>query len=476
MVLCTVVVLQAESTRGEVVEIQPPVDVGADKPDIIKLPPVPPQVPGGEKKIDGDGVNNKIRDKGGGGIVANGDKEQRKEPPLPQEVVDKPKVVEEKDGGVDKPVEIEKPVEPVKVDNPGGNVIDIPPDGGEVKQKPVDPVLPDSNKQPAKEIGEKVEDHPKEEKQPQLPDVKDAGEQKPGVVKKNEEGKAVVEDKAKESDQKDSPGEEAGAKKNNHKQLEKHLEKLSNRLDQLEEENRELREKQEVIQRIQIQQGEEPVVGNGEQAKIPPAQDVPPKEEKESHQENLQNIAPKNSDNIVAAAKPNVSNVAAALDVDRQEKAILEALEKEDDRIARGINEQLVKEHEHAIGLPDDGGEVEQAAVKPRPAAVGGNQPVEEPGAAGGGGARNQEAIGGVANIEEGNVREREKRDELDSKIEMAAVRQVEKDELGENGGNIAIAAAPAADREKKSAGDDNDSVKYRKRDLKNVNGSVLSR
>ena len=467
MVLSTVVILQSAGTQSEVVEVQPQVDVIPNKPDIIKLPPVPPQVPAGEKEIGGEGVNNKIPDEGGGGIVANGDKEQRKEPPLPQEVVDKPKV-EEKD--IAKPVEQEKPVEPVKVDNPGGKVIDIPPDGGDAKQKPVEPVLPDPNKQPAKE---KVEDHLKEEKQPQLPDVKDTGEQEAGVVKKREEEKVVVEDKAKEIDQKDSPGKENGVKKDDHKQLEKHLEKLSNRLDQLEEENRELREKQEVIQRIQIQQGEEQAPGNGEQDKVPPVQNVPPKEEKDIHQENAQNNANilKNSDNIAAAAKPNISNAAAALDIDRQEKAILEALEKEDDRIARGINEQLVNEHEQAIALPDDREEEAAAVVEPKQADVGGNQPAEEPRAVGAGDT-NIEAVG--------KIREGEKREELDSKIEMAAVHQVEKDELGENAGNIAI-AAPVVDREKKSAVDENvppvqDSVKYRKRDLKNVNGSILSR
>ena len=473
MVLSTLVLLQAETTRNEGVEIPPPADLGGNEPDIIKLPPVPPQVQvPGEKKVGGEGVNDKIPDEGGGGVV-DGDKDQRKEPPLPQEVavVDKPKVVEENNKDIAKPVEPEKPVELVKVDNPGDSVIDIPPGGGEAKQKPAEPVLPDPNKQPAKVVEEKAEGGPKQEKQ------KDTGKQElGGANSKVEEGKAVVEDKAKESDKRDS--QEGEVNKDDHKQLEKHLEKLSDRLDQLEEENKELREKQEVIQRIQIQQGEEQVAGNGEQAKVPPApQDVAPKEieKKDLHQENVQNI-PKDSDSNAAAVKPNA---AAALDIDKHEKDILDALEKEEDRAERGIDEQLEQnENEQAI-------EEHKAEVvgEHKAAAAGGAQPVEERRAVG----VDDEAVGGQVggdtNVEKGKERVREERDVgLDSKIEVPVVHQVEQDELGENAGNINI-AAPVADREKKSvgAGGENepppqDSVKYRKRDLKNANGSILSR
>ena len=470
MVLSTVVLLQAEMTRGEGVEIPPPVDPGANKPDIIKLPPVPPQIQvPGEKKIGGEGVNGKIPDEGGGGVI-DGDKEQRKGPPLPQEVVDKPKVVEENNKDIAKPVE--KPVEPVKVDNPGDSVINIPPDGGEAKQKPAEPVLPDPNKQPAKVVEERAEDGPIAEKQ------KDTAEQKLGGENiKVEEGNAVAEDKAKESVKRDV--QEGEVNKDNHKKLEKHLEKLSNRLDQLEEENKELREKQEVIQRIQIQQGEENAVGNGEQAKVvpPDPQDLAQKaiERKDLHQENM----PKDSDALAAAAKPTVSNMAGALDVDKQEKAILDALEKEEDRAERGIDEQL-EQNENELAIEEHKIEV---VGEHKAAAVGGAQPAEEPGAVGGDGGHQEAVGGGDTDVEKGKERVREERDAgLDSNVEMAAVHQVEQDELGENAGNINI-AAPVADREKKSvgAGDENepppqDSVKYRNRDLKNVNGSILSR
>lgn len=489
MVLSTVVVLQAETTRGEGVEvIQPaPMKVDANKPDIIKLPPVPPQVPevpGEEKKIGGEGVNGKIPDEGGGGRVIDGDKEHRKEPPLPKEAVDKPKAVEEKDKlDIVKPAE--KPVESIKVDNPGDNVIDIPPDGGDAnKQKPI---LPDPNKQPAKVVEEKANNVPKEEQ-------KDAGEEEVHVGGANDK-KVVHEDKAKDlSDKKDSPGEEGGeVKKDDHQQLEKHLEKLSNRLDQLEEENKELREKQEVIQRIQIEQ-EEHEAGNGaehEQAKVPPAphQHMAQKEieRKDIHQEN-KNI-PKDSDSLAAAAKPAVSNVGGALDIDKQEKAILDALEKEEDRAERGINEpqndneQAIEEHkvelveQHKAAAAEGGAEQPE---KERLRAVGGDDE---------GGHQEEEVGGRAAVVEEAKKHEgvRESRDvEVGNKVEMAAVHQVEQDEIGENAGNINV-VAPAADdreREKKSVGggDDvnvplpQDSVKYRKRDLKNTNGSILSR
>jgi hypothetical protein len=513
MALSTVVVLQAETTRGEGIEvIQPaPVEVDANKPDIIKLPPVPPpqvpEVPGGEKKIGGEGVNGKIPDEGGGGDrVVDGEKEQRREPPLPQEVADKPKVPEDKDKlDIVKPVEPEKPI---KVDNRGDNVIDIPPDGGDVnKQKPAEPILSDSNKQPAKVVEEKAAENGPKEKQ------KDTGEQGEvgGANDKVEEGKAVhvVEDKARElSDKRDSPGGEGGGevKKENHKQLEKHLEKLSNRLDQLEEENKELREKQEVIQRIQIEQGEDLVPGDGaehEQAKVPPAphQDLAQKEvaieRKDVHQE--ENNIHKDSDSLAAAAKPTVSNVRGALDVDKQEKAILDALEKEEDRAERGINdpqvnenEQAIEEHkvevveQHKVAAAHEGGVDREPPVEEGLRAVpggdgeGGHQ---EPVGAGGGGG----AVVGDTNVEEEKKHDgvRENRDvELESKVEMAAVHQVEQDEMGENAGNINVAAPAAEDREreKKSVGGGmnvqppQDSVKYRQRDLKNAHGSILSR
>ena len=505
MVLSTAVVLQAETTRGEVVEIQPPVvvDGGANKPDIIKLPPVPPKVPEvpgdlEEKKIGGEGVNGEIPDEGGGRVV-DGDKEQRKEPPLPQEVVDKAKVAEENDKvDVAKP---EKPVEPVKVDNPANNVIDIPPNGDDAKQKPAEPVLPDpNNQQPAKVVDGKAGDIPKEDKQ------KDAGEHKEvgGANNKVEEGKAVIEDKAKEGDKRDSPREEGGeVNKNDHKKLEKHLEKLSNRLDQLEEENKELREKQEIIQRIQIEQGQDgAAAGDGaEQAKVVPPAPQDSVAQKEVERKDNINI-PKDS---AAKLKPTVSiNMAGALDVDKQEKAILDALEKEEDRAERGINEpqealneneQAIEEHKmevveghKAAAAAADGGD--------KPPAVGGDDGGDhkEPAVGLGGAAP---ALGGDTKVKEGKERVRENRDvELDSKlkVEMAAVHQVEQDELGENAGNINI-AAPVDDgqrAEKKSigagggaaavGGDENvqppqdDSVKYRKRDLKNANGSILSR
>ena len=446
MVLSTAVVLQAESTRSE---IQPHVDldVDANKPDIIKLPPLPPQV-AGEKNIDDKGVNDKIQDKGGGGVV-DGDKEQRKEPPLPQEVAAKPQVEGEEEG-VAKPAEPEKPVEPVKLDNPGDNVINIPPDGGEVKQKPADPDLPELNKKAVEKEEVREEDRPlKEVKQPQLPEVKDTGERDLGA-EKVEVGKAVMEDKAKESDKGDRPGENE-VKKGDSEHLEKHLEKLSNRVDQLEEENRELREKQEVIQRIQIQQeGEQD--GNVEQAKVvAPAQDVAPKEveRRDLHQENK--VIQKESDTNVAVEPADGNAAAPRLDVDKQQESILEALEKEDDRVERGINEQLVKEKENAL------------AVEDLMAAAGDEQGL--------GGA-------GDTHVEEGKAKEEEKRDKLDSKIEIAAVHHVEKEELGENAGNI---AAPVRERD---VGDEKnvppqDSMKYRKRDLKNAlesNGNLLSR
>ena len=481
MVLSTVVVLQAETTRGEGVGvIQPaPVEVDANKPDIIKLPPVAPQVPevpgGGEKKKNGgEGVNGKIPDEGGGdGRVVDGDKdkEQRIEPPLPQEAVDKPKAAEKEDkSGVVKPAE--KPAESIKVDNPGDNVIDIPPDGGDAnKQKPAESIVPDPNKQPAKVVKEKAENVPKEKQ-------KDTGEQE--EVHGNDK-KVIHEDKAKEpSDKKDSPGGEGGdVKKDDHQQLEKHLKKLSNRLDQLEEENKELREKQEVIQRIQIEQGEEDDAGNGaehEQAKVPPAphQDLAQKEieRKDIHQEN--NVA------------------AGALDIDKQEKAILDALEKEEDidRAERGINEpqneneQAIEEHKVELA--------EQHKAAAAAAEGGAEQPVKEGlravGGDGEGGQGGRAAVVGDTNLEEAKKHEgvRENRDvEVENKVEMAAVHQVEQEEIGENAGNINI-VAPAADdreREKKSVGGGDvngpppqDSDKYRKRDLKNANGSILSR
>ena len=505
MVLSTFVVLQAETTRGEGIDvIQPaPVEVDANKPDIIKLPPVAPQVPevpgGGEKKkIGGEGVNGKIPDEGGGGsrvVDGDKDKEQRVEPPLPQEAVDKPKAAEKEDkSGVAKPAE--KPAESIKVDNPGDNVIDIPPDGGDAnKQKPAKSILPDPNERPAKVVEEKAENVPKEKQ-------KDTGEQK--EVHANDK-KVIHEDKAKEpSDKKDSPGGEGGeVKKDDHQKLEKHLEKLSNRLDQLEEENKELREKQEVIQRIQIEQGEEHDAGNGaehERAKVPPAphQDLAQKEieRKDIHQENKN--FPKDSDSLAAAAKPTVSNVAAgALDIDKQEKAILEALEKEEDRAERGINEpqneneQAIEEHKVEL--------VEQHKAAAAAAEGAAEQPVKEDLRAVGGdgeGGHQEEAVGaraavvGDTNLEEAKKHEgvRENRDvEVENKVEMAPVHQVEQEEIGENAGNINV-VAPAADdrereREKKSVGGGDmnvpppqDSDKYRKRDLKNANGSILSR
>ena len=247
---------------------------------------------------------------------------------------------------------------------------------------------------------------------------------------------------------------------------------------------------------IQIEEGEEHDAGNGaehEQAKVPPAphQDLAQKEiERKDIQQENKNF-PKDSDPLAAAAKPPDSNVAAgALDIDKQEKAILNALEKEEDRAERGINEpqneneQAIEEHKVELA--------EQHKAAAAAAEGGAEQPVKEGlravGGDGEGGQGGRAAVVGDTNLEEAKKHEgvRENRDvEVENKVEMAAVHQVEQEEIGENAGNINV-VAPAADdreREKKSGGGGDvngpppqDSDKYRKRDLKNANGSILSR
>ena len=308
--LSTAVVIQSERTRNEAIEL--PVDNDANKPDIIKLPPVVPPVP--DENIHDKGVKGNIPDDGGG--VVDNEKDKRKEPPNPEE--DKPKK--------DKAEKDVKPVEPEKPDNPGVNVIDIPPGGDDVdKHKPADPDLPDKQQQPKQK---EVDSRLKEREQPQYEVKEDAaaGQEKEKQEVKNAEKDNVGEDKAKEED-----------KEVAHKRLEKHLEKLSDRLNHLEEENRELREKQEVIEKIQIRREEEE--GKGEQGNVLGDKKVAPKENKqnEMNQESLKDL-PKDSNE---AAKPAEGKDRQDLDLEKQEQAILEALERDDK--GRGKNEQLVE-------------------------------------------------------------------------------------------------------------------------------------
>ena len=195
MVLSTAVVIHTESNRTEAVEL--PADI--DKLDIVKLPPLAPQQP--EDKINDKGVN--IED---GGDV-DSDKDGRKEPPLPDNIA-------EKEG------------KPAKPDNPGDGVINVPPDSNEDKKKPAQPDLP--VKKGEGEEQEQVKDRqPRQEVQPQQKIEPAGGHQ--------EEANKVEEAKAEDKiEGKDNGGV--------HERLEKHLEKLSNRVDQLEVENRELRE------------------------------------------------------------------------------------------------------------------------------------------------------------------------------------------------------------------------------------------
>ena len=133
MVLSTAVVIHSESTRTEAVQL--PADVDVDKPDIVKLPPVAPQQ--ADKKINDKGDKQNIGDDGGGDV--DGDKDRRKEPPLPQLDGAGPKKQQETGNIAEKPV---------KPDNPGDGVINIPPDSNEDKHKPAEPDLP--VKQPVK--------------------------------------------------------------------------------------------------------------------------------------------------------------------------------------------------------------------------------------------------------------------------------------------------------------------------------------
>ena len=141
MVLSTAVVIHTESTRSVAVEL--PGDINVDKLDIVKLPPVAPQQP--DNKINDKEIEKNIEDNGGGNV--DSDKDRRKEPPLPQLEGAEPKKKQETDNIA------EKQGKPVKPDNPGDGVMNIPPpDSNEDKHKPAEPDLP--VKQPVKGEGE----------------------------------------------------------------------------------------------------------------------------------------------------------------------------------------------------------------------------------------------------------------------------------------------------------------------------------
>ena len=363
MVLSTAVVIHTEGNRTEAVEI--PADIDVNKLDIVKLPPVPL-----DSKINNKEVKPNIEDGGGGDV--DSDRDGRKEPPLPDNIAEKQRI-------------------PVKPDNPGDGMINIPPDDNEDKHKPAEPDLPVK-----KEEGEKQEEmkgrQPRQEVQPQQKVNEEPAGGHQEEAKKVEEGKA--EDKIEGKD-----------KEGVHERLEKHLEKLSSRVEQLEVENRELREKQEVIQRIQIRQEGEGA-RDDEQRNVPDVVKVTAEEKKpnEMHQESVhQDLEQK----AIKPAKDDEKEKDVHLD--KHEQAILEALEKDDKD--RGKQNKLLAEEKHH--------DVERRAV----AAV---------------------ADEGVANVNtpaEESLRKineiEERRDEAGDKVEIGGVHHIEQDELGDNAGNI---------------------------------------
>lgn len=427
MVLSTAVVIHTESVRGA--EVESPDDIDVKKPDIIKLPPLPPKVPEEEQNIKGD--SNNVQDEGGGGIVDGGE-DRRKEPPLPEQP---------KKEDIDK-IDVVKPVEPVKLDNPGNDVIDIPPNGGEVKQhKPAEPDSQDRQLQ--MKAGGDAKENPKvkgnqEEKEQEeihLKKKESDGEQevkKVDKVHKGEGGKV-----------------EGGEQEVVHERLEKHLEKLSNRVDQLEEENRELREKQEVMERIHEleEDGRKDVEKVNELVPANAANNVAPKEDK-AKADVHHDLAKENVHRDLVKGEKKENEVAAVerddiVNLNKPEQAILEVLEKDDKEKAK--NEQVAEEKNHEVerraaapevgqgkreGAGNDGTHTEQAQVKPIEGEKGGDL--------------------------EGDVG--------DGNLKIGDVQLVQEEELGDNAGNI----PPGKDGE--DQGKEGEKVEsYRKRDILNV-------
>ena len=118
-----------------------------------------------DNKINDKEVKPNIEDGGGGDV--DSDKDGRKEPPLPDDIA-------------------EKQGKPVKPENPGDGVINIPPDSNEDKHKPAEPDLP--VKKEEEEEQEQAKGHqPWQEVQPQQ---KVSEEPAGGHQEEVEEGKA----------------------------------------------------------------------------------------------------------------------------------------------------------------------------------------------------------------------------------------------------------------------------------------------
>ena len=401
MVLSTAVVVHTEMTRSPEVEL--PIGDDIKEPDIVKFPPVDAHAPA--DKISDEGVKH-IEDKGGG-LEVEGDKEARKEPALPEQ----PKNEEGNKVG-EKPVE---PVKPVKPDNPAANVINIPPNGGEDKHKPAEPVLPDNQ--------------PQQGKQEVLGPAKDQGHL---LEKKEEVGKEEVLEKVAEvKEVREKNG--GGGQDDTHERIEKDIEKLSNRLDELEVENRELREKQDVIEKIHSLEDDEG--REGEKKANPPVEEqVAQKEEERKNPESLREDLPK-----AAAVGDDKVNL------DKQEQAILEALKKDD--VEKEKREQKV-----VTAAKERGHEVERREAVP--------------GVEGKDGVADQHAEHEERKVKEGGER---KDGGGENELEIGDVHLVQEEELGDNAGNIAPAKRPGVEaKDNKVPPPEGEKELFKKRDILN--------
>ena len=409
MVLSTAVVIHTESTRQST-DIDLPVGVDDKEPDIVKLPPVDVQPDDKIKDKEGD-----IQGEGGGV-----NEERRKEPALPklppvEEGDDHKK--KEVDKNVEKPIEQAKPANPGDPVDPGGhNVIDIPPDGGEGKHE-------------GQELSDKNEK--REEAKKDSPGEKEPVKQDVRQEKIQNEKKVDEDDKESEGGDKEREGEgKAVEGEIAHERIEKHLEKLNDRVEKLEQENQQLREKQEVIERIQIRQGDE--------------------EEEQADQLVKADKIDKEDNNLAKDEALVGHDKAAGAEGDKaakEEQAILEALEKENKE-----NEQVADDKREHVALE-------------RRAAEGGDE--------------REDAIAQGRNKEE-----KERKDEPEENVEIPAVHQMEEEELGDNAGNIAAPAKEGKDQPPvKDGKKDQPPVKdgekaepYRKRDILHIKDSTESK
>ena len=447
MVLSTAVVIHTESTRPAV-ELELPDEIEQKQPDIVKLPLVDDNP---VEKMDDKG--KEVLDEGGGG-----DKEGRKEPALPQlpPMDDGDRKQEE----VDKPVEI--PVEPVKPDNPGANVIDIPPNGGKEEHKVQD--VPNVNDGKAREEEEGEKDVPRKREQAEVEERQQDGHVRED--QKVEEGGGGVEGKGEE---KVVEGEGA------HERIAEHLEKLNDRVEKLEMENQQLREKQEVIERIQIQQGEDEEGDNAQGG------------DKMAVKDGLK-VGLDNKDRAQDQARagdlkgpPAGGEQEAKIEIAKQEQAILDALEREKEEKHEEVVE---KKGEHGVAV--ERREAEGVEKREHGGVVGGRegegvekrgQGAMEPKEAGLEKKREhvaverREAVGDVKK-EEGVVgehQEGERDGRVDDKVEIGDVRQLEVEAVGENAGNM---AAPKVEDDNQPAPKDED--KYKRRDILNADSVKL--